>query len=678
MQYNAELKKDRLLLETGRIRRSFVFNNGNLISEGIEDLETGSFWLQDNNKGFRLPWDPPTVKTDFAFPGKYPEPQSPFFKCREITSPIRGNPHLQVQISFQLDQLEVMREFKLFANSPAIACNYYFRGRTDQKLLKTQEDMNTNPIEGGKDGLELQITAPMLEKVITANRHLKYYNVNFFDITDRHNNLVEETEFIPFRYPRQFSGNILSAYDILTGEGFFIIKEAACPQVQISYPGFDFIVSINRAEVYGAGIDQEDLDEKLWIRAYGFVTGLSNGGAEGLKKAIRQYRECARSFCPQRDDMILLNTWGDRSQDRKLSEPFILNELEHASRLGLTHLQLDAGWQEMNFSNLLNPDEIWNSKAAWSINKKRFPNGFQRIVDAAKQKNIELCVWFAPCSVNDYDNWSNEADVLIDLYRKFNIRIFKIDGVKITSRKGENNFRSFLDKIVIATDREAVFNLDTTSGRRFGYNYFNEYGNYFIENRYTDWANYYPHWVLRNLWQLAHYVPPQYMQFEFLNKWRNSENYAENDPFAPVEIPFEYCFAVTMAAQPLAWFEASEIPKEADKIADTIKTYQLHQADFHRGTIMPIGEKPDGTSWTGFHSDNGGKGYLLIFREYNTKEQKNFHIPSLSQTCISAKIILGRGEDFICNIDREAKLQFFLSDQFSFALYKYEKIRGKG
>jgi len=24
-----------------------------------------------------------------------------------------------------------------------------------------------------------------------------------------------------------------------------------------------------------------------------------------------------------------------------------------------------------------------------------------------------------------------------------------------------------------------------------------------LENRYTDWVNYHPHWTLRNLWMLA-------------------------------------------------------------------------------------------------------------------------------------------------------------------------------
>ena len=39
----------------------------------------------------------------------------------------------------------------------------------------------------------------------------------------------------------------------------------------------------------------------------------------------------------------------------------------------------------------------------------------------------------------------------------------------------------------------------------------------------------------------------------------------------------------------------------------------------YSGTILPIGEVPDGVAWTGFASvaENRHSGYLLIFRELN-------------------------------------------------------------
>ena len=64
---------------------------------------------------------------------------------------------------------------------------------------------------------------------------------------------------------------------------------------------------------------------------------------------------------------------------------------------------------------------------------------------------------------------------------------------------------------------------DITAEQRMGYLAAREYGTLFVENRYTDFGNYYPHRTLRNLWMLARYVPAQRMLFELLNPARNTE-----------------------------------------------------------------------------------------------------------------------------------------------------------
>ena len=160
------------------------------------------------------------------------------------------------------------------------------------------------------------------------------------------------------------------------------------------------------------------------------------------------------------------------------------------------------------------------------------------------------------------------------MYREYGIRIFKIDGLTIPTKKAEINLRNLFDKVLAETDNKVMFNLDATASRRGGYHMFNEYGNIFLENRYTDWQNYYPYWTLRNLWMLSKYVPAEKLQIEFLNKWRNTEKYGD-DPFAPHRYSFEYLFATTMAGQPLAWFEASNLPEEAFGIRDLMEKLSL-------------------------------------------------------------------------------------------------------
>ena len=114
---------------------------------------------------------------------------------------------------------------------------------------------------------------------------------------------------------------------------------------------------------------------------------------------------------------------------------------------------------------------------------------------------------FNPSIQNDFADWQKDAQALISLYREYGIKVFKIDGLTIPSKEAETNLHRLFNKVLEETDEEVIFNLDATASRRGGYHMFNEYGNFFLENRYTDWQNYYPYWTLRNLWMLSKYVP---------------------------------------------------------------------------------------------------------------------------------------------------------------------------
>jgi hypothetical protein len=243
--------------------------------------------------------------------------------------------------------------------------------------------------------------------------------------------------------------------------------------------------------------------------------------------------------------------------------------------------------------------------------------------------------------------------------------------VSLPDKTAELNFRKFMDKVNEATDKQVVFNLDVTAGRRGGYHYLNEYGNIFLENRYTDWMNYYPYTTLRNLWMLSKYVPAQNFQIEFLNKWRNADKYP-NDPFGPANYSFDYLFAITMAAQPLAWFEGTGLPAEALEVgAPVIKKYREIQTDLHKGSIFPIGDEPSGRSWTGFQSVQEGKGYFIVFREANNDAKCEMKTWLAEGKTIKFTPVVGNGAPFTAKVGKNGAVTFGLSEKNSYALYAY-------
>jgi len=373
--------------------------------------------------------------------------------------------------------------------------------------------------------------------------------------------------------------------------------------------------------------------------------------------------------------MIMMNTWGDRNKDARVGAEFVNKEVDACVRLGVSHLQIDDGWQQgLSMNSSQGSGKLWDlwEEKNWQPHAERFPDGFAPVVKYAKEQGVDLGLWFHPSNANDYAHWERDARIVTNLYRNFGIRYFKIDGVKLPNKQSEINLRRFFDRIVLDSNGQVVINLDATADNRTGYHYFYEYGNIFLENRYTDFGRYYPYWTLRNLWMLSRYVPAEKLQIEFLNKWRNAHKYEKDDPLAPAGVPFGYVFAVTMMAQPLAWFEGSGLPEEAFAIAQVIKVYRQHQSHIHQGTILPIGAEPDGTSWTGFQSLLSEKeGYLLVFREYNQTNQGKIALYDLAGKYIQCQHLCGQGKDFSIKVERDGQVTFSLPAAHSFGLYRY-------
>jgi hypothetical protein len=583
--------------------------------------------------------------------------------------------HVRVEAWTRLGSLEVKRVFRLFPGCPLIGCRIELRGKPEGAWVKAAPDaaalVNIETADAARQG---QVEPVRLHRILAPHHHLDLECVRFFDITDRRNNLVDAWTVQPYRQPLMLSGNVILGRDRLADRGFVLLKEAPCSDVQLASPGFDFIARLNDVELVGPGLRPEDLSETDWTAGYGFAFGAAGRDSFSLLSALQDYQKRLRVYEPARDGMIMLNTWGDRGQDKRMNEAFVLAEIEAGARLGVTHFQLDHGWETTQAAEKTWPlilTNIWDTPHFWDVHPTRFPRGLRPCVEAARKAGIELCLWFNPSADDSYAHWQDDANALIRLHREHGIRTFKIDGVEIPDKRAERNLRRMLEAVLEATGRQAVFNLDVTAGRRFGYFDFTEYGNKFLENRYTDWSNYYPHWTLRNLWMLSRCVPSRSFQVEFLNLWRNPDKYPAGDPLAPAKVPFAYAFAVAMAAQPLAWFEATGLPAEAFDAAPLIRLYRENQATFHAGTVLPVGECPGGTGWTGFQSCRGNEGYLLVFRELNDRPQASLATWFRPGERIAFTRLAGEGADFEAMAGEEGRLPVSLPKPFSFGFYRY-------
>ena len=638
----ANLEGNILKIGNDRILRKFEFNQGRLQSVSIQDVATGDELITRHRR--------PDIRV-----GKLTGKSVSAKWTKRVVSDSITPSHLQVEVTTVYEDIDVKRVYRVYPGCSVIGCDYYLRAH-DEKV----------PGFGAGDTV-LQVLRP-------AGKHWKYRAVEFFDQTDGNNNLVKETSVLAFNSASRLRGNVLYGKNALSDLAFFMIKEAPCSFVQLHYPGYDFVVSTGGVSAAGMGITGGDLIAGKWVKVYGVATGLCKKSEISFLKNLRCYQKQLRKFIPERDDMIMMNTWGDRNRDAKMGEEFAKKEIDACARLGVTHLQLDDGWQQgLSANSSVKGGRLWDEWDAesWQPNAKRFPNGLKPVVEYAKKKGVQLGLWFHPSNANDYEHWLRDAKIITGLYHDYGIAYIKIDGIKLPTKRADINLRNFFEYISENTDGQVVINLDATANNRTGYHYCTEFGNLFLENRYSDWRNYFPHWTLRNLWMLSKYVPAEKLQIEFLNVWRNANKYGD-DPLAPANVPFEYAFAVTMMAQPLAWFEGTGLPGEAFEIAPTIKAYRKHQSDIHRGNIVPIGAEPNGTNWTGLQSIlNDREGFVLVYRQYNDNDTAEMRLYDLEDKKVKFTHICGQGKDFTAKIDDEGELEFKLPARYNFALFSY-------
>ena len=632
----ARLEADTLRIGNSRIERVFAWNGGAVRTVELKDYSTG--------KTMQSVYDLP----DFVLAKEAPE--NARLEVIQVAESKWAPEYMIARITYNIGKVQVRRDYRLYDNVPAIAVDTYLKGEWDITLAER----------------------PIVDQICIKSRAFHCNIVEFHDSTDVHNTFVEEHKFVSYHHEKKWNGNLLLARDYVTGNGLFILKEAPCSDKQVGSFPCDFITRNGRFQMTRIGFAPEDILPDQWTRLYGSVMGVSGRDDLSEALALRAYQKTAR----RQVDMVMMNTWGDRGQDGRVSEEFCMQELDKAARLGVTIYQIDDGWQAgKSPASVMEGGsftDIWKKGNYWDVDPVKFPNGLSPIVEKAKTLGMEIGLWFNPSVQDELADWEKDAAVIINLYKKYGIRIFKIDGLILPTKKAERNLRWMLDRVREETDDEVIINMDITNGRRVGYHWFTEYGNIFMENRYTDWGNYYPYKTLRNIWQLSRYTAPERFQVEFLNPWRNSDKYYEGDIFTPSSYSFDFVAATSFAAQPLAWMEASNLPEDAYYVGDLLKQWYTLAPDLHAGTILPIGEEPSGRSWTGFQSiTDSSRGYFIVYRELTPDANGLLKTWLPAGTKVRCKALMGKGSDFSTKVDPDGRIKVNLKEPNTFAIYEY-------
>ncbi len=538
-----------------------------------------------------------------------------------------GEDHWVIEFSLQDGERRVLRRMTLFAHCPFLTLCTEWHGFS-------AADFAPAPVPADPQGIEREPAgeaAPqngcgdVMVCVPLPHTHLRWEALRFYDQTDAHDTLVSRTGGLV--YPPeaiQAAGSLFLVHAPLTGETLFTARHAPiCPFAGDSFTVLRETLSILHNGCAGALPDA----------SFGCSCVI---GAVRTQDAEREYRAFYRRAWAapwQPHARMLSNTWGDRNRDSRISEAFLMQEIDRAARMGLDVVQIDDGWQTGRTINSAQPQNgVWEGYYAadadfWKPDAARFPNGLTPIAAYAETRGIRLGLWFSPDSSDEFAHWQRDAETILHLYRAYHASVIKLDGVKLRTPLARRRFAALMQQVLRQSDGHIQLQQDITAEQRLGYFSLRGFGMLFVENRYTDFGSYYPHRTLRNLWMLSRYIPAQRLLIELLNPRRNRDRYPD-DPFAPDRYTADYLFAVTMTAQPLFFMELSGL-SDADEqsLTKIIAVYRAHRDAMWNCDVQPIGTEPDGQSFPGFLLTDRKKpneGFLLVFREAAAQDRAAF------------------------------------------------------
>lgn len=585
-----KMEENTLLIGNNLIERKYECKDNTLRNIWLWDKKNNRRW--ENREGYS---EKQCIFSDFPYEKSHCN--ITFSLCSEDKL---SEGKLKAIFQWETGKKGIILEISISENSPFITFQYQIKG-------------------------ELKNESCYLDKIDISPCELSIKSAALNTVTDYDCNTVTENEYLVLT-SKSISGNVFLFNDLEEDSCICIVKES--PSMSDSVEKSAGTVTVERDRLIGImAPDLEALvrEKQEYTHLYGYTVGVGKKGT-----VLVDYKKYYKKNCKSISSLyIMSNTWGDCNNDKVISEQLLKNEIETGKKLDIDVIQLDDGWQTgTTMNSSVKKSNLWGSGYYgvgfdfWELNKKKFPDGLR----AFDNTSIEAGLWFSPDLEDNYKNWEKDVLTIVELYRKYGVKYFKLDGIRLENKITENHLLKMIEAVYEKTKGKVTFNFDITNGRRLGYFYYKEYGNLFLENRYTDWGTYYPHLTLRSVWQLSEYIPTQKLQIEVLNNKRNQEKYAT--VLAPCHYDIEYLFAIAMVGNPLMWMEMNQLFKEdIASLAALIAVYRKERQEIAKCIVNRAGQEPNGFSFTGFELDGEEVAYYLLFREMTEEVSYTYNLP---------------------------------------------------
>lgn len=641
---NARVKtqNDKLIISTGKLERTYVFNSYGFLTIGLKNELTGTQWINADNN-LKCDWG-----IDKDCYGNLISLNARISDDEKFT-----NHHICVEADIEYPEKELIIKYVVWVY-PNI------------QGIRTQLQLKALPgFDNQKELFKPDITETLLLKEvpsdITAFGYMQGIKTNM-DVDILSEKKVEsKNQNIDWANGLIFSGQ---------NEGIILVKESN-KHTHLKESGNvatgKFIIDRKTLKITGAGMYPKNLCMDKFLSSWANWLVLFSGGKEEATMALKKFDRMRYPVHPGRDIFVMANTWG--TEDKRppclyaAREENVLTELESVEDLGIDILQIDDGWQTKEWLPASHSGEYQRSDVIG--NYAIYPEGWENVKKKAKKLNIKLGLWAA---------WTIPLEKLKYNYDQGEFNAFKLDFANLNTIEKRDNLMEKARELIKHSNYNTCVNWDVTeTPPRAGFFYGREYGNIYLENRKINTARpsvqYVPYKVLKDAWHLSKYIN--------LNKFQvtvqNIDMVKDPSQTDAGQYNHYYVIGITLMSSPIFFQETRHYSEKArSQIRSLLNVYKKHRDAIYAGYVFPIGDEPDNRSWTGFqnHNPESESGYLTIFRELHNKEkEKKIDLKFLKNKKILLQNVL-TGEKKIIT-QAESSLSFSAEHPASFQFYRY-------
>ena len=424
MTHYASFDDSTLRIGNALVERAWRLIDGQLYATSFLDKSTGRDWIAR-----------PSAVPSLTPPGPQSigDPSVEFNVSRGVDRPVEL-PSLVTTLKVSHGNRASTFRFKIFDDSPAVSLQLILDGFGPLQLSPAALDAAPSPT-----GIEQTATRETAKPIADAidcfpfnPLHHRLTQVELFDRTDVHNNLVHERDWLlhPAEPLIRAAGNLFFLEDRITEAGLIFLKLAPLPHARPVKSDADIEVALDSIRLLSHGLDNDGA-------GYALVTIPYSGGRAGRIATLQKYQRQLRPYQPQRDGLLLSNTWGDRSKDGRICEAFMLTEIEAAAaarRGGRADRRRLAARRERQFCRRgRRVDRLLGARRQLLVAAPRaFP---QRALAARRRRERNTASNSASGTHPIHRTISPTGDAtpirLLALHREHHINHFKIDGVKM-------------------------------------------------------------------------------------------------------------------------------------------------------------------------------------------------------------------------------------------------------